>query len=129
MAAAAEPAPTSTRTSIPTAAPASPPALTEDVTAAASTGEVPAELQAAEASFWRYAVIGVLIGMPVCAVIWVGIVALAMVVTGTDLDWGVAMIMAVIVGCFAGIFFGGWAGVTISAEKLEEAERASHQHA
>jgi hypothetical protein len=104
------------------------PAPSDDLTTSTPTGGVPAELQEAEASFWRHAVIGVLIGMPVCAVIWVGIVALAMVVTGTDLDWGVAMIMAVIVGCFAGIFFGGWAGVTISAEKLEEAERASHHH-
>jgi hypothetical protein len=35
----------------------------------------------------------------------------------------------VVVGCFAGVFFGGWAGVTIAAEKLEEAENATHHHA
>jgi hypothetical protein len=87
-----------------------------------SAGEVPAEVMAAEESFWRHAIIGVLIGMPVCSIIWMGIVALAMTITGANLDWGVAMIMAVIVGCFAGIFFGGWAGVTLSAEKLEELE-------
>ena len=105
------------------------PASTGDVTASASTGDVPAELQAAEASFWRSAIIGVLIGMPVCSVIWIGLVSLAMVVTGAGLDWGVMMIMAVIVGCFAGVFFGGWAGVTVAAEKLEHAENATHRQA
>jgi len=105
------------------------PATTEDVTSTVKTGDVPVELQEAEASFWRSAVIGVLIGMPVCVVIWTGIVALAMTITGADLDWGVMLIMSVIVGCFAGVFFGGWAGVTVAAEKLEAAENATHHHA
>ncbi len=104
------------------------PAVTEDVTSTAKTGEVPEELLKAESSFWRSAIIGVLIGMPVCVVIWTGLVALAMTITGADLDWGVMIIMSIIVGCFAGVFFGGWAGVTIAAEKLEEAENASHKH-
>lgn len=105
------------------------PAATEDVTSTVKTGDVPEELRAAEASFWRSAVIGVLIGMPVCVVIWTGIVALAMTITGADLDWGVMIIMSVVVGCFAGVFFGGWAGVTVAAGKLEEAENATHRHA
>ena len=62
-------------------------------------------------------------------VTWTGLVALSMTITGADLDWGVMIIMSIIVGCFAGVFFGGWAGVTIAAEKLEEAEKASHSHA
>lgn len=97
--------------------------------APAPTGEVPEELQRAEAAFWRSAIIGVLVGMPVCVVIWTGIVALAMAITGADLDWGVMIVMSIVVGCFAGVFFGGWAGVTIAAEKLEEAEHATHAHA
>ena len=104
------------------------PAVTEDVTSSVSTGDVPAEVTAAESNFWRSAIIGVLIGMPVCVVIWTGLVALAMTITGANLDWGVMIIMSVVVGCFAGVFFGGWAGVTIAAEKLEEAENASHRH-
>ena len=104
------------------------PAATEDVTSTVKTGDVPVELQEAEASFWRSAVIGVLIGMPVCVVIWTGLVALSMTITGADLDWGVMLIMSVIVGCFAGVFFGGWAGVTVAAEKLEAAENATHHH-
>ena len=110
------------------------PAATEDVTSTVKTsnvktGDVPQALVEAESSFWRSAVIGVLIGMPVCVVIWTGIVALAMTITGANLDWGVMLIMSVIVGCFAGVFFGGWAGVTVAAEKLEEAENATHRHA
>ena len=105
------------------------PAATEDVTSTVKAGDVPVELQEAEASFWRSAVIGVLIGMPVCVVIWTGLVALSMTITGADLDWGVMLIMSVIVGCFAGVFFGGWAGVTVAAEKLEAAENATHRHA
>ena len=105
------------------------PAATEDVASTVKTGDVPVELQEAEASFWRSAIIGVLIGMPVCVVIWTGLVALSMTITGADLDWGVMLIMSVIVGCFAGVFFGGWAGVTVAAEKLEAAENATHRHA
>ena len=67
------------------------PAATEDVTSTVKTGDVPVELQEAEASFWRSAIIGVLIGMPVCVVIWTGIVALAMTITGANLDWGVML--------------------------------------
>jgi uncharacterized membrane protein YcjF (UPF0283 family) len=104
------------------------PAATQDVTSSHRSGEVPEEVLRAESSFWRSAIIGVLIGMPVCVVIWTGLVALAMTITGSNLDWGVMLIMSVIVGCFAGVFFGGWAGVTLAAEKLEEAENASHRH-
>jgi hypothetical protein len=100
----------------------------EDVTSTVTTGEVPAEVQQAESSFWRSAIIGVLIGMPVCAVIWTGLVALAVEIAGAHLDWGVAIIMSVIVGCFAGVFFGGWVGVTVAADRLEEAEKAAHAH-
>jgi len=105
------------------------PAATEDVSSTVNTGDVPQALLDAEASFWRSAVIGVLIGMPVCVVIWTGIVVLAMTITGAHLDWGVVLIMSVVVGCFAGVFFGGWAGVTVAAGKLEDAENATHRHA
>jgi hypothetical protein len=92
------------------------------------SGEVPEEVQQAESTFWRAAIIGVLVGIPVCALVWTGLVALAVEISGAHLDWGVTIIMAVVVGCFAGVFFGGWAGVTIAAEKLENAEQASHAH-
>jgi hypothetical protein len=115
------------------------PAATDDVsptvsaatteTVAARTGEVPEAVQRAESTFWRAAVIGVLVGMPVCALVWTGLVALAVVVSGAHLDWGVTIIMSVVVGSFAGVFFGGWVGVTIAAENLEDAEKASHAHA
>jgi hypothetical protein len=109
------------------------PPATDEVTSVkpdtGKTGEVPEEVQQAESTFWRAAIIGVLVGMPVCALVWTGLVALAVEISGAHLDWGVTIIMAVVVGCFAGVFFGGWAGVTIAAEKLEHAEKASHAHA
>jgi len=86
---------------------------------------VPEEVTRAERSMWRSAAIGMAVGVPVCAVLWMGIVALAMVVTGAHLSWWAAMGMAAVVGAFAGSFFGGWAGITLNAEQLEEAERHS----
>ena len=38
----------------------------------------------------------------------------------------VALVMAAVVGMFAGAFLGGWAGVTVTADHLEEAERGVH---
>ena len=91
-----------------------------DVDAAA---DLQAHARAAERSLGRAAVRGVLIGMPVCAVIWTGIVGLALAVAGGG--WGVlpALGMGAVVGLFAGAFFGGWAGVTAKAHELDEAER------
>jgi len=57
------------------------------------------------------------------------VIPAAMTITGANLDWGVMLIMSVVVGCFAGVFFGGWAGVTVAAERLEAAESATHHHA
>jgi hypothetical protein len=83
---------------------------------------VPPEIVAAEAHWWRGLVLGALIGIPVCALLWMGIVGLALVVA--DPGWPVwpALGMAACVGVFAGMFLGGWAGVTACAEQLDEAE-------
>jgi hypothetical protein len=85
------------------------------------------EVAAAERSWWRGLVIGIVIGVPVCAVIWVGIVAAALAVAGGDWPMAPALGMAAVVGVFAGMFLGGWAGVTTQAEALDHAERHS-QH-
>jgi hypothetical protein len=83
---------------------------------------VPDEIVAAERSWWRGLVVGMAIGIPVCALLWVGIVAIAMATA--DPGWPVlpALGMAAVVGVFAGMFLGGWAGVTARAEALDEAE-------
>jgi hypothetical protein len=83
---------------------------------------VPSEVLAAEGRWWRGLLWGIAIGVPVCALIWMGLVGLALVMA--DPGWPVwpALGMAAVVGVFAGAFLGGWAGVTACAEALDEAE-------
>jgi len=91
---------------------------------AESTGAelVPPEIVAAERHWWRGLVVGIAIGIPVCALLWMGLVGIALAVA--DPGWPVwpALGMAAVVGVFAGAFLGGWAGVTACAEALDEAE-------
>ena len=90
---------------------------------AADGEQLQADARAAEVKLARSALLGILIGMPVCAVIWVGIVALGLGMAGGSWDVLPALAMGAAVGVFAGAFLGGWAGVTAAAEQLEEAER------
>jgi hypothetical protein len=89
-------------------------------------GGVPAAVTQAERSLWRAAGIGVAIAVPACALLWMGLVALALAIADTGVPYLPALGMAAVVGMFAGTFFGGWAGVTLKAEELEAAERESH---
>jgi len=86
---------------------------------------------AAEVKFARTVLVGVLIGMAVCAVLWVGLVVIALAGSGEPL--GPVLWMAAGVGLFAGIFFGGWAGSMVGARALEKLEveeaRAAGRHA
>lgn len=95
----------------------------------ASTDPVPPEVAAAEAHWWRGLVLGMAIGIPLCALVWMGMVALAVGVIA-DTGWPVwpSVGMAAVVGVFAGAFLGGWAGVTACAEHLDETEFHSQRH-
>jgi hypothetical protein len=89
----------------------------------------PEGVQQAERTMWRSAAIGIAIGVPTCALVWMGLTALAVAIAGFHVSsWPGLMLMAATVGAFAGCFFGGWAGVTVSAEQLEEAEKAAEPH-
>ena len=85
-------------------------------------GEIPAEVAAAEARWWRGLLIGIAIGVPVCALLWMGLVALALALASPGWPVWPALGMAAVVGVFAGMFLGGWAGVTARAEALDDAE-------
>ena len=89
-------------------------------------GPVPVEVQAAEARWWRGLLIGIAIGVPACALIWMGLVGIAMVMANPDWPVWPALGMAAVVGVFAGAFLGGWAGVTACAEALDDAELHRH---
>ncbi len=89
----------------------------------------PEGVQRAERTMWRSAAIGVALGVPFCALLWMGLTAIAVAIAGYHVSsWLGLMAMAATVGAFAGCFFGGWAGVTVSAEQLEAAEKAADTH-
>jgi hypothetical protein len=74
----------------------------------------------AERTLLRAALIGVGLGSIVCVAIWIAIAVMALAGTGesvTPMIW-----VGVVCGLFAGVFFGGWAGVTVGCRALEETE-------
>jgi hypothetical protein len=89
---------------------------------------VPAEVVAAERHWWKGFMIGMAIGVPVCSLLWMGIVAIAVGVMNVGWPIWPALGMAAVVGVFAGLFLGGWAGVTACAERLDEAEFHHMRH-
>jgi hypothetical protein len=102
---------------------------TDDVAGAPALREVPGPDHAAgdegqvvaEVRFARTVLIGVLIGMAVCAVLWIGLVLLALAGSGERL--GPMLWVGAGIGMFAGVFFGGSAGSMIGARALERHEQ------
>jgi hypothetical protein len=60
----------------------------------------------------------------VCVIVWIAIVVIAL--AGTDWDLMPVIAIAAVVGVLAGLFLGGAIGMTVAAEKLEEAESPNH---
>jgi hypothetical protein len=81
--------------------------------------EEEAQLQA-ESVFWRAVIVGILLGMLVCAGIWAGLVAIATVNNGTNMAANLGM--AAGCGAFAGVFLGGCAGAMLGSRALAHAE-------
>jgi protein-S-isoprenylcysteine O-methyltransferase Ste14 len=81
------------------------------------------EQRAVENVVARSAIIGAIVGAVICALIWVGLMAIAMAGKG----WSLGPMLLVGAGCglFAGIFLGGWAGTLVGALKLEHHEHQS----
>lgn len=104
-----------------------------EVEAAGSEIDIPGDEglraeQAAEKSVWRAVRWGIAIAVPVCIVIWMIIVALAVGPKDPE-DWAAWLGIGAIVGVFAGAFFGGWAAFTAKAHMLDEADaRAARRH-
>jgi hypothetical protein len=78
---------------------------------------------AAERQFLHAVLVGMGVGMVVCAGVWIGIVVLAMMISDND----IGPMIGVGAGCglFAGIFLGGAAGASAGVGALERAEHAS----
>lgn len=85
-----------------------------------------AEELEAERSVWRSVIWGTAIATPVCIVVWMLMVVLA--VGGDDPEWGAWLGIGAIVGVLAGAFFGGWAGFITKAHLLDDVDhRAAHR--
>jgi hypothetical protein len=63
-----------------------------------------------------------LVAIPICVVIWVGLVSLALEMAGSG-NFAVALPMAGGIGILAGVFFGVWAAFLGKAHDLEELDR------
>ena len=119
------------------------PGSTPEVAAAAAPATADAEVVptfeegvqeqlAAERSLWHAMFIGVAIAVPVCIVIWLAIVALA-VGGNTGVSWGLWLSIGAIIGVIAGVFFGGLFTFVTKSHLLDETDRhtaaAKHMHA
>src|SRR3954467_7258330 len=81
----------------------------------------------AEKSLWHAVIVWTLVAIPICIVIWCVLITLA--IGGKDPEWGAWMGIGVIVGTFAGAFFGGWAAFTAKSHLLDAVDdRAAHRH-
>lgn len=82
---------------------------------------------AAERSLWRSVVWGAVIAAPICVVIWMIIVALAVGPEDPE-DWLAWLGIGAIVGVLAGAFFGGWAAFIAKAHVLDEVDARGARH-
>ncbi len=91
----------------------------------ASQATVPSRLEqarAAERDILVTAVRASLVAIPICVVIWLGLVSVALAFAHSG-NFLVALPMAGGVGVVAGVFFGGWAAVLMKAHALDELDR------
>jgi hypothetical protein len=78
--------------------------------------------QAAEHELLVATVKASLVAVPICVVIWLGLVALALAIAGSG-NFVVVLPMAGGIGIVAGVFFGGWAAFLAKAHLLDEVDR------
>ena len=80
------------------------------------------EIRLAERQLMRDVTRSVAIAVPVCMVIWAGIVILALSIADWGGSWTAAICIGIVVGAFAGAFFGGWAGALKASHALDAAD-------
>ena len=91
----------------------------------AAEGQVPSRLeqaQAAEHDLLVTAVKASMIAIPICVVIWLGMVSVALALAHRG-NFLVVLPMAGGVRIVAGVFFGGWAAFLAKAHTLDELDR------
>jgi hypothetical protein len=86
-----------------------------------------AEELAAEQSLWRAVMMWTVIAVPICIVIWCGMVAVAVGPKDPE-DWLAWLGIGAIVGVLAGAFFGGWAAFIAKAHLLDDVDHRAARH-
>jgi hypothetical protein len=90
-------------------------------------GQVPVpsrleQARAAERDMLLAVVKASLVAVPICVVIWLGLVTIALALAHSG-NFVVALPMAGGVGVVAGVFFGAWAAFLANAHTLDELDR------
>lgn len=80
------------------------------------------QVQATERTLMVRVMKASIVAIPICIVIWVGIVAVALAMAGSG-NFEVALPMGGGVGIVAGAFFGMWWGFLKTADEFEEIDR------
>ena len=91
--------------------------------------QVPSRLEqarAAERDLLVTTVKASLVAIPICVVIWVGMVSIALALAHSG-NFLIALPMAGGVGVLAGVFFGTWAAFLAKAHALDELDRRVEQ--
>ena len=83
-------------------------------------------IQVAERKLVKSILVGAAVAIPICIVIWLGIVAIALATSIFTGPWESMLAIGACVGAFAGAFFGGWAGSLIAAHDLDAADSPRH---
>ena len=84
------------------------------------------EEREAERALWRTVFKASLIAIPICVVIWVGLVWLA--ISDKNEALGSPLAIGAVIGVIAGVFFGGWAGFLAKSHLLDEVDRRATRH-
>ena len=74
-----------------------------------------------EKAVWRAVMWGMVLATPICIVIWMVMVVLAVGPEDPE-DWFAWLGIGALVGVLAGAFFGGWAVFTMKAHMLDEVD-------
>jgi hypothetical protein len=91
--------------------------------------ELEREERIAERTLWHQTFKGILIALPICLVIWFGIMALAIAISDTSQGFWVPLAVVTSVGFMAAVFFGGMAVFLMKAHALDEIDRRAHRPA
>jgi hypothetical protein len=88
--------------------------------------ELEREERIVERTLWHQTFKGILVAVPICLLIWFGIMALAVADSDTSQGFWVPLAAVTAVGFMAAVFFGGMSVFLLKSHALDEQDRKSH---